>query len=516
MRIPVSAIVDYQLPSFVKEEYPLFSEFLKQYYLSDVSENLLQNLDKDLDIDVIFNLKNSAVLASSVSYNDSEIFVDSTSGFPDLNGLIKIDNEIILYKSKNETTFLGCVRGFSGITKIDGEFLEFSETELERHSENSEVINLSVLYLQQFALKIKKRITPGFEEREFFSELNSSNYIKNIKSFYTSKGSDESFRILFGALYGKTVDVIKPRDFLIRPSDAQYRVTKDLVIEVIEGDPYKLINSTIYQDPTDFIEPAQGTVVEVNKIIRKNKEYFIISLDYDYNKDVDFSGTTKSEFSIHPKTISTSKISAGLNYIDVDSTIGFPDQGELKVDLEDGTTFFVSYSSKVLNQFLDCSGIDFDIPEQTEIKINNLIYGIDGEGNTVTMFVTGVLGDIDYIDDTFYYKENEKIKIKTLGNDVKGFKANNWFFNISVTYDVQDIELEDSSDFSYKVTLFDSHSFVIGDSFTLYASNGEIFDGNIIFVENERIVIIKGQGEINSTLKYVIRKNISKINISNE
>jgi hypothetical protein len=515
MRIPVSAIVDYQLPSFVKEEYPLFSEFLKQYYLSDVSENLLQNLDKDLDIDVIFNLKNSAVLASSVSYNDSEIFVDSTSGFPDLNGLIKIDNEIILYKSKNETTFLGCVRGFSGITKIDGEFLEFSETELERHSENSEVINLSVLYLQQFALKIKKRITPGFEEREFFSELNSSNYIKNIKSFYTSKGSDESFRILFGALYGKTVDVIKPRDFLIRPSDAQYRVTKDLVIEVIEGDPYKLINSTIYQDPTDFIEPAQGTVVEVNKIIRKNKEYFIISLDYDYNKDVDFSGTTKSEFSIHPKTISTSKISAGLNYIDVDSTIGFPDQGELKVDLEDGTTFFVSYSSKVLNQFLDCSGIDFDIPEQTEIKINNLIYGIDGEGNTVTMFVTGVLGDIDYIDDTFYYKENEKIKIKTLGNDVKGFKANNWFFNISVTYDVQDIELEDSSDFSYKVTLFDSHSFVIGDSFTLYASNGEIFDGNIIFVENERIVIIKGQGEINSTLKYVIRKNISKINISN-
>jgi hypothetical protein len=98
------------------------------------------------------------------------------------------------------------------------------------------------------------------------------------------------------------------------------------------------------------------------------------------------------------------------------------------------------------------------------------------------MFVTGVLGDIDYVDDTFYYKENEKIKIKTLGNDVKGFKANNWFFNISVTYDVQNIQLEDSSDFSYKVTLFDSHSFVIGDSFTLYASNGEIFNGNIIFV----------------------------------
>jgi hypothetical protein len=516
MRIPVSSIVDYQLPSFVKEEYPLFSEFLKQYYISDTSTEIIQNLDKNLDIDIIFNLKNETVLTNDVNFNDSEIFVDSTIGFPDLNGLLKIDNEIILYKSKTETSFIGCVRGFSGISKIDKQYLEFSETELDRHSINSKVINLSLLYLQQFALQAKKRITPGFEEREFFTGLNSSNFVKNIKSFYTSKGSDESFRILFGALYGKTVDVIKPRDFLIRPSDAQYRVTKDLVVEVIEGDPYKLINSTVYQDPSDFIPLAQGTIVEVNKIIRKNKEYYIISLDYNYNRDVDVSGTIKSEFSIHPKTISTSRINSGLNYIDVDSTVGFPEQGELRIDLEDGTTFYVSYSSKVLNQFLDCTGIDFNIPEKTEIKINNSIYGIDIEGNTVSMFVTGVLGEIDYIDNTFYYKKNEKIKIKTLGNDVKGFKANNWFFNVSVTYDVESIQLEDFSDFSYKLQLFDTHNFVIGDTFTLYASDGEVFNGNIIFVDNEKVITIKGQGQININLSYTVRKNISKVNTLNE
>jgi hypothetical protein len=515
MRIPVSAIVDYQLPSFVREEYPLFSEFLKQYYLSDVSETLLQNLDKNLDIDVIFNLKNETILTNFVNYNDTTILVEDTVGFPDSNGLIKINDEIILYKSKTETSFLGCIRGFSGITKFDKEFLEFSETELELHDVNSKVINLSVLYLQQFALETKKRISPGFEERDFFSGLNSSNFIKNIKSFYTSKGSDESFRILFGALYGKTVDVIKPRDFLIRPSDAQYRVTKDLVVQVIEGDPYKLINSTVYQEETGFIPPAQGTVVEATKIIRKNKEYFIISLDYDYNRDVDVSGTTKSEFSIHPKTLATSRITSGLNYIDVDSTVGFPEKGDLKIDLEDGSSFIVSYQSKVLNQFLDCSDIIFDIPEETEIKINDSIYGVDNEGNTVRMFVTGVLGEIDYIDDTFYYKDKEKIKIKTLGEDIKDFKANNWFFNISVNYDVQNIRLEDTSDFSYRVSLFDTHSFVIGDTFTLYASDGIVVNGTIVFVENEKVVIIKGQGQLNTNLSYTIRKNISKVNILN-
>ena len=248
MRIPVSTIVDSQLPLFVREEYPLFSEFLRQYYLSDKSEELIQNLDKNIDLDVVFNIRLEAILDQNVGFNDTTITVDSTEGFPDNNGLIKIDNEIILYKSKSDTEFIGCTRGFSGITKLDRKFLEFSESERERHSSNSSVLNLSALYLQQFAIQTKKKITPGFEDRKFFSGLNASNFAKNAKSFYSSKGSDESFRMLFGALYGKPVDVIKPRDFLIRPSDAQYRVTKDLVVEVISGDPYGLINSTLYQD----------------------------------------------------------------------------------------------------------------------------------------------------------------------------------------------------------------------------------------------------------------------------
>lgn len=516
MRIPVSTIVDSQLPLFVREEYPLFSEFLRQYYLSDKSEELIQNLDKNIDLDVIFNIRSEAILEQNIGFNDTTITVDSTVGFPDNNGLIKIDNEIILYTSKTQTEFIGCIRGFSGITKVDRKFLEFSESESEKHSIGSNVLNLSALYLQQFAIQTKKKITPGFEDRKFFSGLNASNFAKNAKTFYSSKGSDESFRILFGALYGKPVDVIKPRDFLIRPSDAQYRVTKDLVVEVISGDPYGLINSTIHQDLTTFIEPAQGTVIEVTKIIRDNKEYFIISLDFDYNRDVDVSGTVKSEFSIHPKTLSTSRINSGSTYIDVDSTVRFPDSGELKVSLEDGTILTITYQSKVLNQFLDCSGITNVIPEKAEIKIDNLIYGFDNNGNRVELFVNGVLGDIDYVDNTFYYEPKEKIKIKTLGEDISGLKANNWFFNVSVTYDVQEIVIDDSSDFSYKVALFDEHNFVIGDSFTLYASDGLNYTGTINFVENENIVIINGTGPLNESLSYTIRKNISKVNVKSE
>ena len=43
-----------------------------------------------------------------------------TVGFPDKNGLIKIDDEIIFYETKTDSNFEGCRRGFSGITSHVG------------------------------------------------------------------------------------------------------------------------------------------------------------------------------------------------------------------------------------------------------------------------------------------------------------------------------------------------------------------------------------------------------------
>ena len=75
------------------------------------------------------------------------------------DGLIKIDDEIILYKSKTATTFEGCVRGFSGICELSKEGspeeVVFEETKSARHSKDSEIKNLSILFLQEFLKKIK-------------------------------------------------------------------------------------------------------------------------------------------------------------------------------------------------------------------------------------------------------------------------------------------------------------------------------------------------------------------------
>jgi hypothetical protein len=211
-RIKFSNIVQNQLPSYVREEFPLVSEFLSQYYISQefkgAPADLIQNIDTYIKIDEQTNQIESAILSSSVSITDDVINVafngsitNGTYGFPDSYGLIQIGNEIITYTGKTNSSFTGCIRGFSGITSYNKQNhpdeLVFSQSEVAEHASGATIINLSSLFLKEFLLKSKYQLTPGFENRTFSADLNQSLFIKQAKDFYRSKGTDESFRILF-------------------------------------------------------------------------------------------------------------------------------------------------------------------------------------------------------------------------------------------------------------------------------------------------------------------------------
>jgi hypothetical protein len=523
--VKISSIIENQLPEFVREEFPLVQEFLSQYYRSvdnvGSSVNLIQNIDQYIKVDYILSFNDSTALSSDVSFFDTTIQVESTTGFPETYGLIQIGSEIITYSSKTNNTFEGCVRGFSGVTSLrdplEYDQLIFSESDAQEHTSTTEVKNLSILFLKEFLRKIKKQITPGFEDRELYRELNQKLFIKQAGDFYKSKGTDSSFKILFYALYGSAVQIIKPRDYLIQPSDAQYRITKDIVAELVSGDPNELLNGTLYQDEDEFFPGASGTITNIQEIIRQNKTYYKISLDFDYNKDIDVRGSVKSNFKINPKTIVTSDILSGSTYIDVDSTVGFPQSGELLVNLENGSQLIINYQSKTLNQFLECSGISQNILSGSEIKLNKYIYGYSSRNRQeqIRFRITGVISDLKLLSTPYLYSENDTIQIKTLGSDLKDLRSNNWFFNIATKYEVQKIELVDSSDFTYRVSLIDNHSFVIGDEFILITSSGDELIGKVVFVEDKKVILITGQGEISELLKYTIKKNISKVDFVN-
>ena len=196
-RVKVQQIIESQLPSFILEESPNASEFLKQYYISqeyqggtiDIVENLdqylkLENLTPEVVVD-------SATLSSSISSSDTEIQVSSTKGFPKEYGLLKIGNEIVTYTGISGSTFTGCIRGFSGITDyhqdLNQEELTFSSSSATSHTTGSSIQNLSSLFLKEFYQKLKYTIAPGLEKVDFTSELNVGNFLKEINSFYKAR-----------------------------------------------------------------------------------------------------------------------------------------------------------------------------------------------------------------------------------------------------------------------------------------------------------------------------------------
>ena len=290
-RVQFSNIVQNQLPAYVRDDFPLISEFLKSYYIAQEFKSapidLIQNIDQYIKVQEQTSRVDYTTLNADITQYDTTIPVQviptGTQGFPDSYGLLKIDNEIITYTGKTDSSFTGCIRGFAGISaykkEADPEQLVFEETTAAAHEGNLfdattgersrdgvKIENLSSLFLKEFLLKVKKQLVPGFQDRKLSEDLDQNIFIKQSNYFYTSKGTDKSFEILFKALYNENVEIIRPRDFLFTPSNANYRITNDLVVEAYDVDPTDLEQATLYQDAYGTIEKAYGPVTNIEKI----------------------------------------------------------------------------------------------------------------------------------------------------------------------------------------------------------------------------------------------------------
>ena len=426
--------------------------------------------------------------------------------------------DVSYYNSNNSYTceingnkLINCTRGFSAVTAYDSDNttdeLVYEETSFDTHILGSSVKNLSIIFLTEFFKKIKIQLTPGFEDEEFYEKINESNFIRNIKQFYSSKGTDCSFELLFRALFGEDISIVRPRDFVIQASDAQYNVFRDLVVEELEGDPQELENLTLYQDEFFNVPKAKGTVAKVEKIQRGGNFYYVISLDQtkEFNYD-----SNMGRFSIHPKTKSTNKILIGSDFIDVDSTIGFPESGELRIKTIQGQNFQVSYGSKTSTQFLNCVGIVQDIEIASIVRLDTFAYGYNGS-NQIKVNIGGILSSLNIESYPYYSSLNESIRIKTLGENINDIRAENWFYNISTKYDIKNILIEDSSDFTYKIEVYDENILKIGDPVSLLYSLGQSKNGIVVGVDNPKTFIVRGFGPIDTDIKYILRKNISKV-----
>jgi hypothetical protein len=476
-RIKIQDIIASQLPTYVREDFPLLGDFLQQYYLSQEIEgatyDLVQNLDQYVKVDELFQLTTETVLASNVRYTDRTITADVsgnfTYGFPETNGLIKIDDEIIFYDYKTDSTFEGCTRGFSGVTSYtEGDSpdqLVFQETEAGVHTAGATIYNLNILFLQEFFKKIKFQFAPGFTERDLYSGLDQRNFVFGLDSFYNSKGTDESFKILFQALYGVNVDVIRPSEFLLRPSNADYKVTFDFIVERIQGNPLNLKNLTLFQKSTG----ARGSVTDVIPIHYDQGQYYQISVDTGYDRDIDVQGTIFGEFKVGPKTKLLNTVGAGTTILDVDSTLSFPESGSLvSTDLDDNI-INLTYSGKTNNQFLGVSGVNYQINDKTDIRLDDYSYAYIGnnQNDEIRVRIASSLREFVTDSPTYGFEPGDIAKIQSLGYLSQNETAKNWLYNVKTKWDVQDIQINDITEVTYRISTYDPQFFKPGYSFIL-------------------------------------------------
>ena len=484
-RIQVNRIIESQIPEFLRSDFPNVTEFFKQYYRSQEFQggptDLIENLDQYLKSDNLVPevIHGTTSLLAAITASDTTITVASTKGFPDEYGLLKIGDEIITYTGKTDTSFTGCVRGFSGVSgynvgisssldNVNKEGLLFESTRANDHVASSVVNNLSVLFLQEFYTKLKRTFLPGLENNDFAKGIDVGNFIKNARSFYQSKGIEESIRILLKLLFGVDAKILDLEEQLLKPSTSEFIRREVIIAEAINGDPSKLVGQTITKS-TD--SRTNASVSEVEILTRENKIYYQLSLFVGFNDRDLIEGT----FTIPGKTKALEPSTVGSSVLSVDSTVGFAKTGYVLCGINS-----VTYGSKSVNQFFDCTGIIEDIATGSDVRSDEFIFGYEDGDLTkkVDLRITGVLSEFKTVSDISLVSPGEKVFVKNVGESIpnpdfnKTYKeifANSWIYNTSCRYEISEIS-GSSITVSSKV---DKSSVKVGDIVEILQRNSE-------------------------------------------
>jgi len=376
----ISTLIESQLPGFIIEDYAQMKTFIESYYeqqeLRGQPLDIIHNITEYRNIDFYSNkiLKEKTTLAVSVAANDTTIVVSDATSFPEVNGYIQIDNEILFYKERTDTEFLEVSRGVSGNNTLGDLYnkSKFVSTSATAHTQNADVLNISNLFLYAFVRNFEREYLASFPEKFLKGDVDKRTLIKNIGDFYRAKGTDRSIQFLFKTIISRDpqekVSVYNPKDTTLKASTSDWISSYTLKVKVLSGDLTKLVGAKITQGQNSAVV---DNVTPGNLILAPESvvgEFNIVS-----------STSLKKEPLL---------ASYGSGYkVTVDSTQGFPQQGTLTIG-----SATIEYLSKSVNQFTISkrSATNTNFAVGTPIYAGDVVTGTY-EGGTVRFIITGVV-----------------------------------------------------------------------------------------------------------------------------
>ena len=350
----ISTLIETQLPEFITSEYELFSKFIQKYYEAQEVQggtlDVINNIQQYADIDYYEKniLKQHDVLVSNISDSDTTIVLQDATSFPESNGFVKIQDEIIFYETRTNTELLGCNRGVSGNTSLGDlyEASKFESTNAAAHSGGTRVSNISNLFLYAFVKNFESQYLGSFPEKYLKGEVDKRTLIKNIQKFYKAKGTTSSIKFIFNTIVSKFDDekpeVYKPRDFTYKSSESDWISIYSLKVKVVAGDPRSLIGKVIVQGTASSSNYVRATVDNVFEDSNADGErIWSIVLAPE---------TVTGVFDISTKTKLTTILTDGQGAdarINVSSTIGWDKLGSILIGEE-----VIEFDDKTVSQFI--------------------------------------------------------------------------------------------------------------------------------------------------------------------
>lgn len=77
------------------------------------------------------------------------------------------------------------------------------------------------------------------------NSVNDRYFLKHIKEFYSAKGSEESFRMLFRHLYNTEIEIKYPKEQILKTSDGTWTQDISVLVNVTSGDIFSIIDQQI-------------------------------------------------------------------------------------------------------------------------------------------------------------------------------------------------------------------------------------------------------------------------------
>ncbi len=360
-------------------------------------------------------------------------------GFPEENGVILINDEVILYRRREGNRLIGLERGASATTILptfrdSGQYLY---TTPSKHFAGSVVINLSVLFLVSMLDTIHKTYTVGIDSERVVPEVNRSTVLINIKDFFRSKGSKLGIKSLFKFLFAENdVDVFYPGDRMIKPSvstwneslimrtvpvpevfcnpEENYTTPEKGIGSIIQFKSYRAKVVDRYGKVTDYDGGevfAEGVIEYASEYQYEDETQYELYLNKDeYEGNVISNPNTKLTRDIFGITANESR--RDRYTITVESTLGFPDEGVIFVDNE-----AITYKSKTPNQFLECTRgyIGVESPHQIGSRVYGPFYvemrikDKNGVEHVSRSWPKGIVEKVDIIDGGLLHSREEVV-----------------------------------------------------------------------------------------------------------